>query len=208
MSTLLDFTGEVVGVDLAKIKQAFAILTESGLNETTVKNMSYSMGYSKCAECERVFQDADFAELRLPGWNPPYDQNMKVRKREKFRLVERPLTWERQRQAVDSLIGETWDRSKHYCEHCLVPAIESKLDRVVALLQGNRKVQTYFLHGVKDSILIMVKSEEKYGRNAPDNDLYEGFVALVNGLMQRIPSEGNAVAYRYLIESARLLRMI
>lgn len=201
----------VEDVNLPKLQEGLALLRTCGLPETTMRSIENDLGAEQCPLCKRVWpRYAENIFSRLPRWNPPWElDQIKRRKTIIFRHLPRPSNWSRVYDSIVRVLGDVWDRDE-VCGRCIEDRIKEVVPMVMAKFEeGNKRTErTNFLRSLRDCITIFAKSAGRSNKPVTAMVDYPQYVAVISQIMQCVEPKGNAVAFKLLMESAALLKMI
>jgi hypothetical protein len=191
----------VVGTDIEKVRQALWLLTEAGLNKSSLDSIKYEFQTDECVGCHQHWQRKASLVVALPEWRHPFSRG-----------DPRPNGW-----PPSNLLGRVnsyiqgydeehpvslaW-RDAHACPACLMTVTDQVAEN---LCRMPRKLFNGFCRAF--SLTIPLQHAE-YGDGWNQTRQYAGYVAVTNALLQHLKLEGNRRALALLVEASHHLGML
>lgn len=192
----------VENIDAEKVRAAFNLLKDAGLPDDTIRSIRYELEVDQCSNCKKVWPRKDSPIVCLPPWA--------FRHRRKD---TRPNGWYPDVRRVKAALYPPssdegvspplqWNEM-HTCKECTL--------KVAGIIGGYiakhfpRKTLNAFLRVL---LYTVARQREENKSDWKHERHYDGYVAIVNALMQNIEPEGNKIAVTTLVKISSTLGLL
>jgi hypothetical protein len=200
MGTMLEHD-EVVGVDVAKVRQALWLLAEAGMPDRALQSIRYELVTDECAHCHQHWQRKQSPVKTLPTWRYRWERGKTPKKGLPPKHLLEKLASFLEGYEEKHVPALAW-RNAHTCETCVLE-VADRLGKFVAALP--KKLLNAFC---RMFVITIVATREEFGRNWNGTPAFKGYVALVNAFMQNLKPSGNARALALLVKASHELGML